>query len=108
MKYSSTDLGENRQGSRWVDPVRFLVGSAALWGGNPEKDATYLNFTPAKNDGTAIHKLTVGTVPVDGFWSISLYNAKGYFEPNLYNAYTVNNLTAKKEHDGSVIVQFGG
>jgi hypothetical protein len=46
-----------------VDPVRFLVGSAALWGGNPEKDATYLNFTPAKNDGTTIHKLTVGEVP---------------------------------------------
>lgn len=91
-----------------VDPVRFLIGSAALWGGNPERDATYLNVTPAKNDGMTVHKLTVGDVPVDGFWSISLYNAKGYFEPNKYNAYTINNLTAQKGADGSVAVQFGG
>jgi hypothetical protein len=47
-------------------------------------------------------------VPVDGFRSISLYNGKGYFEQNPYNAYTLNNLTAKKDSDGSVTVQFGG
>lgn len=34
-----------------VDPVRRLIGAAAAWGGNPETEATYLNFTPAKNDG---------------------------------------------------------
>ena len=38
-----------------VDPVRFLIGSAMAWGGNPEKDATYINVTPAKNDGKTIH-----------------------------------------------------
>lgn len=27
-----------------VDPVRHLIGSAAAWGGNPDKDATYLNI----------------------------------------------------------------
>jgi len=92
-----------------VDPVRFLIGSALAWGGNPEKEATYINVTPAKNDGTTVHKLTVkGDVPVDGFWSISLYNAQGYFQPNDQNAYSVNNLTAKKDADGSVTVQFGG
>jgi hypothetical protein len=47
-------------------------------------------------------------VPVDGFWSVSVYNAKGYFEQNPYNAYSVNNLTAQKNSDGSVTVQFGG
>ena len=67
-----------------------------------------MNFTPAKNDGTTVHKLTVGTVPVDGFWSISLYDAKGYFEPNTYDAYTVNNLTAQKDANGLVTIQFGG
>ena len=35
-----------------VDPVRHLIGTAAAWGGNPDKDATYLNVTPAKNDGS--------------------------------------------------------
>ncbi len=47
-------------------------------------------------------------MPVDGFWSISVYNAEGYFEPNEQNAYSINNITAKKEADGSVVVQFGG
>lgn len=91
-----------------VDPVRFLIGSAMAWGGNPEKEATYINVTPAKNDGKTVHKLTVKDVPVDGFWSISLYNAKGYFEKNDQGAYSINNLTAKKDADGSVTVQFGG
>ena len=65
-----------------VDPIRHLIGTAAGWGGNPDKDATYLNITPAKNDGTTVYKLTVKDVPVDGFWSVSVYNAEGYFEKN--------------------------
>ena len=65
-----------------VDPVRHLIGAAMAWGGNPEKDAIYLNVTPAKNDGKTVYRLTVKDVPVDGFWSISVYNAKGYFQPN--------------------------
>jgi hypothetical protein len=47
-------------------------------------------------------------VPIDGFWSVSLYNAKGCFEQNQYNANAPNNITAKKDTDGSVTVQFGG
>ena len=62
--------------------MRHLIGTAAGWGGNPEKDATYLNVTPAKNDGKTVYRLTVKDVPVDGFWSISVYNAEGYFEKN--------------------------
>jgi hypothetical protein len=91
-----------------VDPVRHLIGTAAAWGGNPDKDAIYLNITPAKNDGTTIYKLNVKDVPVDGFWSVSLYDAKGYYEPNEFNAYSVNNLTAKPSEDGSIAIQFGG
>src|SRR5271170_1410225 len=91
-----------------VDPVRRLIGSASAWGGNPEKDALYLNVSPAKNDGKTVYKLHVKDVPVDGFWSISVYNDKGYFEPNPQNAYTLNNITAKAGADGSVPVQFGG
>jgi hypothetical protein len=91
-----------------VDPVRHLIGTAAGWGGNPDKDATYLNVTPRQNDGKVVHRLTVRDVPVDGFWSISLYNAEGYYEPNPQNAYSLNNITAKKDGDGSVTIQFGG
>jgi hypothetical protein len=91
-----------------TEPVRRLIGAAMAWGGNPEKEATYLNVTPRKNDGKTIYRLKVKDVPVDGFWSISLYNEKGYYEKNPYNAYTLNNLTAKREADGSVNIQFGG
>jgi hypothetical protein len=91
-----------------VDPIRHLVGAASLWGGNPEKDAVYLNFTPVLNDGKTVHKLVVKDVPVDGFWSISLYNAKGYFEPNDRDSYSINNITGKKSADGSVEVHLGG
>jgi hypothetical protein len=91
-----------------VDPVRHLVGSAAAWGGNPEQDALYLNITPAHNDGKAVYKLKVKDVPVDGFWSISVYDDKGYFAPNPQNAYSLNNMTAKPDGDGSFLIQFGG
>jgi hypothetical protein len=91
-----------------VDPVLHLIGTAAGWGGLPEKDAFYLGGTPVKNDGTTIHRLNVKDVPVDGFWSVSVYNAEGYFQPNEYNAYSLNNITARKDADDSVTIQFGG
>ncbi len=91
-----------------VDPVRHLVGTAMGWGGNPDKDAIYLNVTPDKNDGNTVYKLKVKDVPVNGFWSVSVYNAKGYFEKNSLNAYTINNITAKTDADGAVAIQFGG
>ena len=91
-----------------VDPVRHLIATAAGWGGNPDKDATYLAYTPAKNDGETVYKLRVGQVPVNGFWSISVYNAEGYFQKNPYDAYSINNITAAKDRDGYVSVQFGG
>jgi hypothetical protein len=91
-----------------VDPVRRLIGGVTAWGGNPSKDATYINVVPARNDGTTVHRLTVGDVPVDAFWSITVYDAKGYFQPNSQNAYSLNNLTAKRGADGKVTVQFGG
>jgi hypothetical protein len=91
-----------------VDPIRHLIGTAAAWGGNPDKDATYLNITPANNDGTTVYKLSAKDVPVEAFWSISVYNAEGYFQKNEYDAYSVNSITGQKGSDGSVAVQFGG
>jgi len=91
-----------------VDPVKHLIGSAMLWGGYPEKDALYLPITPTRNDGKTVYVLTVGDVPVDGFWSLTVYNREGYLEPNQDNAYSVNGLTGKKGPDGSITIQFGG
>jgi uncharacterized protein DUF1214 len=79
-----------------TDPVRHLIGSANAWGGNPEKDALYLTAVPTQNDGSTVHTLTVGDVPVDGFWSVTVYNLDGYFSANPQNAYSFNNVTAQK------------
>jgi hypothetical protein len=92
-----------------VDPVRHLIGTATGWGGNAEQDAIYLTVVPARNDGRTVHTLTLkGEVPVDGFWSISVYNKDGYFEKNELDAYTLNSITAKKGSDGAINIQFGG
>jgi hypothetical protein len=45
---------------------------------------------------------------VDGFWSVSVYNAKRFFEQNKYHSYSINNLLAKTSADGSVTLHFGG
>lgn len=87
-----------------VDPVRHLLGTASGWGGLPEEEATYLNF-----DGLPFvdHELVMRDVPVDSFWSVSVYNGDGFFEPNERGMNTVNSVTSVKEADGSTIVRFG-
>jgi hypothetical protein len=50
----------------------------------------------------------VKDVPVDGFWSVTLYDDKGFMPVNKYNAYSFNNVTAKKNKDGSITIHFGG
>ena len=47
-------------------------------------------------------------MPVDGFWSVSVYNKDGYYQKNEYNAYSFNSVTSKKNKDGSVTIHFGG
>ena len=91
-----------------VDPVRRLIGSATAWGGLPEQDALVLEGTPSRNDGRTVYRLDVKDVPVDGFWSIAVYNERGFFEPNPQHAYTLNAVNAKAGPDGSISIQFGG
>ena len=89
-----------------VDPIRHLLGTASGWGGLPEQEAFYLNVDPGFPTGE--YRVTVRDVPVDGFWSISVYNADGFFVPNDRNAYSINNLTAVPDPVGAISVHFGG
>jgi hypothetical protein len=91
-----------------VDPVRRIAAAASGWGLNPDRDAIYLNVFPDKNDGTTAYRLTVKEVPVDAFWSVTVYTAEGFFKPNELNAYSINSVTGKKGADGAITIQFGG
>lgn len=89
-----------------VDKVRHLVGTAWAWGGLPEEEAFYLNFEP--NLPVGAYTLTVKDVPVDAFWSVSVYNKDGFFQANEYEAYSVNNISGTSNADGSFTIHFGG
>jgi hypothetical protein len=91
-----------------LDPVYWMLGAALGWGGLPAEAATYVNVVPENNDGKTPYTLTVKDVPVDAFWSVTLYDDKGWMPVNEYNAYSFNNVTAKKDKDGSITIHFGG
>jgi hypothetical protein len=105
---SGVSMAERFGARSQVDPIQHLLFTAAGWGGNPREAAVYVSVVPKPNDGKTVQRLTVRDVPVDGFWSISVYNARGFFEKNALDSYSLNNLTAKPNPDGSITVQFGG
>lgn len=82
-----------------VNPIRHLIGTVAGWGGLPESEAYYIIETEPRPVGH--YTLTVSDVPVDGFWSLSIYNRDGFFEENPYDTYSLNNLTSETNDDGS-------
>ena len=88
-----------------VDPVHHLIGTAMGWGGLPESEAFYATVDPGLPVGE--YRIVVRDVPVDAFWSISLYNADGYLEGDAAGC-SINQLTAAAEPDGSVVVHLGG
>ena len=91
-----------------LNPIDHLLGTAYGWGGNPDEAAIYVNRVPPQNDGVTPYVLTARDVPVDGFWSVTVYNEKGFMQKNDRNAYSFNNVTAQKDADGGITIHFGG
>jgi hypothetical protein len=87
-----------------VDPVRHLIGTAAGWGGLPTTEASYVGVDPRVPRGR--YALTLRDVPVDAFWSVSVYDADGFFRPNPQGVYSVNSVTAVPDPDGAFTVRF--
>lgn len=85
-----------------IDPVRHLIGTAYGWGGLPESAAYYV--VAADLNPVGDYTMTLDDVPVDGFWSVTIYNRDGFLEENLYDSYSLNNLTAVPEPDGSYVL----
>lgn len=106
---SSRDGAKGMFGSRGeVTQLNHLLGAAYGWGGLPDDAAVYANFVPDKNDGQTAYVLQVGDVPVNGFWSVTVYGKDGFMVENDQNAYSYNNVTATKNADGGVTINFGG
>ena len=91
-----------------ADPVRHLIGSASAWGGLPVEDLLIIEGEPVRDDGRTVYQLELKDIPADGFWSVSVYNDRGFYEPNPQKAYSVASVGAKPGPDGAVAVQFGG
>jgi len=90
-----------------VNPIKQLLLSAFGFGTLPETESLLITVQPNLPSDKA-YALTVKDVPVDGFWSLAMYNEEGYFNENEYNSYGFGDRTAKKNADGSVTLHFGG
>jgi hypothetical protein len=78
------------------------VGTAMGWGGLIPERAVYPSIY---GESTEPQTLTLTDVPAGAFWSITVYDAEGYPQGDVYN---INSAFAVPEEDGSVIIRFGG
>ena len=78
------------------------AGNAFGWGGFTPDQAVYPQYFPKTN---APQTLTLKDVPVNAFWSITVYDKEGFPQTDTYN---INSAFAEAEKDGSVTIHFGG
>ncbi len=78
------------------------VGSAVGWGGFTAERAVYPFYLP---DSAEPQTLMLKDVPARAFWSITVYDAEGYPQGDVYN---INSQFAVANEDGSVTINFGG
>jgi hypothetical protein len=72
-----------------------------MLGRQSRQDATYIGGEVPKNDGTTVCKLHVERVPVDAFWSVTIYDAAGYFERT-----PTKPIRPTTDPDGAITIQF--
>ena len=89
-----------------TDPHAHLLGTASGWGGLPEREAYYESREPGLPVGR--YTITAKDVPVDAFWSITVYGGDGFLHKNDLDAYSVNSLSGTRNTDGSITVTLGG
>ena len=89
-----------------VNPISHVIGAAGGWGGLPRNRATYESHTVENNDGETEYYIVVpANVPVNGFWSITVYNEVGFFFHRI-ECSNKNQFNTVREADGSTIIHF--
>jgi len=78
------------------------AGAAMGWGGLTAERAVYPNIFP---ESAEPQSLTLIDVPAGAFWSVTVYDADGFPQGDVYN---INSAFAVPEDDGSFIIHFGG
>ena len=92
-----------------VDPVAQLIVSATGWGALPRSEAAYFGGSPLPGNEDKPHELVISDVPANAFWSVTIYNARGFMVPNaLIGVNALNNINAAPREDGSYRIQLGG
>lgn len=90
-----------------IDPVSHLIMTAFGWGLLPEAEAAYFAGRPAAGKADMAHELVLKDVPADAFWSVTMYNARGFMVPNALGINALNNVNAIQSEDGSYRIQLG-
>ncbi|MEX0337922.1 MAG: DUF1254 domain-containing protein [Arenibacterium sp.] len=87
----------------YVDPQRYLMGTAIGWGGATWKDNIY-QFSKFF-DGDACQFTTFKDPNnVGGFWSVTVYDKDGFMFDDVAN---INSNVAERNPDGTFTVHFG-
>ncbi|HBW82662.1 MAG TPA: hypothetical protein DEF79_01340 [Gammaproteobacteria bacterium] len=92
-----------------IDPVAQLIVSATGWGALPRSEAAYFGGSPLPGNENKPHELILVDVPVNAFWSVTVYNARGFMVPNAFvGVNALNSANATPREDGSYRIQLGG
>lgn len=103
------NLGTFFGGQDEIDPVSHLIVTTTGWGGLPRTDAAYFSGRPMPGNEDKPHQLILSDVPANAFWSITVYNARGFMVPNeLVGVNALNNVNARPSEDGRYRIQLGG
>ena len=104
------NLEENSTGmfgpEHQVNPILHLLGAAGGWGGMPRNYAFYeTNIVQNKNEIQEYYMNIPSDVPINGFWSVTVYDSEGFFFHRV-DSVNKNQYNSERNGDGSITIFF--